>query len=88
MTNAPKENFKLADKLLSLEEQGLLKELFDLGVVSLVWYDYLQMWKLYQHYIDKEVSKMQTYVNISIEFNCSEDKVQKVIYKLRQKINS
>lgn len=86
MTNAPKENFKLVDKLISLENKGELKTLVDLGIASLVWYDYLQMWKMYQVYRKKKISKMQSYENVAIDFNCSADKVQKVIYKLRSEI--
>lgn len=87
MTNAQKENFKLVDKLINLEKTGELKSLVDLGIASLVWYDYLQMWKMFQNYRKKKVSKMQAYENVAIDFNCSADKVQKVIYKLRAEIN-
>lgn len=88
MTNAQKESFRLADYLKNLDDEGSLKQLVDLGIASLVWYDYLQMWKMYQNYRSKQIPKMQAYENVAIDFNCSADKVQKVIYKLKCEVSN
>lgn len=86
MTNAQLEDFKgqkLIEVINYLNEKNLFKTLVQIGLISLVYYDYLQIWNAYQNYRKAGVKKMQAYENVSFDFHCSSEKIRLVISKLQ-----
>lgn len=86
MTNALKESSKVKDVICELEQNGMFETLVRIGMVPTQWYDYSNIYSLFQKEVKKTSSKMQAYENTAITFNCSSEKIRLIVRRMNEKI--